>query len=416
MARIRQQFDPSCIADLEARLSEELSRKGRVDQIKPGQRVAIAVGSRGVAEIDRVTRITVEHVKRAGGLPMIIPAMGSHGGATAEGQTEVLAHLGVTEETVGAPVRASMDVVQVGALENGLPVYVDRIAAEEADAIIVINRVKPHTAFRGPVESGLVKMISIGLGKQKGADSTHQLGFGHMAENVPKMAGIIMQRLPIMFGVATVENAYDRVCHVEAIPAGEIMNREPELLKEAKRRMPRILIDQIDVLVVDQIGKNISGDGMDPNITGRFATPFATGGPDIARVVALDLTPETGGNATGVGEADITTQRVFDKMDRVATYANALTSTVIRPAMIAMVLPNDRYAIKAAVKTSTLLDFSNVRLVRIQDTLHLGEIEVSEAALTDARAHPDIEVLTEPAPMTFDADGNLFPFSPKQSE
>ena len=290
--RIRQRFDDDYIADVEAETLERLRASGQLARIRPGQKVAITVGSRGVDRIDQITRATVRAIKEAGGEPFIVPAMGSHGGATAQGQVEVLAHLGVTEASVGAPIRSSMEVVELGRLENGLPVYADRIAAQEADAIVVVNRVKPHTAFRGRVESGLLKMLAIGLGKQKGAEATHQLGFGHMAENILKMSRVMIAKLPILFGVATVENAYDRSCLIEVVPAGLMEEREPALLEEAKRRMPRIPFDRFDVLVVDYIGKNISGDGMDPNITGRFPTPFAKGGPEVTKVVVLDLTEE----------------------------------------------------------------------------------------------------------------------------
>jgi len=405
--RIRQRFDDDHIADVEAEVASKLASSGQLERIKPGQRVAVAVGSRGIDRIDQIARATVRMIKARGAAPFIVPCMGSHGGATAEGQAEVLAHLGVTEESVGAPVRSSMEVVELGRLENGLPVYADRIAAKEADAIVVINRVKPHTAFRGKVESGLLKMIAIGLGKQKGAEATHQLGFGHMAENVIKMSRVMIAKLPILFGVATVENAYDRSCLVEVVPAAEMEEREPLLLAEAKRRMPRLPFDLIDVLVIDYIGKNISGDGMDPNITGRYPTPFASGGPQVTKMVVLDLTEETRGNANGVGTADFTTQRLVDKMDKEATYANGLTSTVVAPTKIPTTLKNDMYAIKAAVKTCNILDFTNVRLVRIKDTLHLGEIEISESLAGEARSLPNVELLGPPEPMAFDEAGNL---------
>ncbi len=405
--RIRQTFDGDHIADLEAHVEEKLRACGQLERIAPGQKVAVAVGSRGVDRIDQIARATVRMIKSVGAEPFIVPCMGSHGGATAEGQREVLAHLGVTEASVGAPIRSSMDVVELGRLENGLPVYADRIATEEADAIVVINRVKPHTAFRGKVESGLLKMIAIGLGKQKGADATHQMGFGYMAENILKMSRVMIAKLPILFGVATVENAYDQSCLIEVVAADQMEAREPLLLEEAKRRMPRIPFDRFDVLIVDYIGKNISGDGMDPNITGRFPTPFAEGGPAVTKVAVLDLTKETQGNANGVGTADFTTQRLVDKMDREATYANGLTSTVAAPTKIPTTLKNDRYAIKAAVKTCNILDYTKVKLVRIKDTLHLAEIEISESLADEARALPGVELLGEPKPMAFDADGNL---------
>ena len=406
MVKIRQKFDRTRIEDHIGKLKEELKKPGAIDRIKPGQKVAVAVGSRGVANIADFTRTTIEALKEAGAEPFIVPCMGSHGGATAEGQREVLHHLGVTEEAMGAPIKSSMEVVKIAELPNGLPVYVDKIAST-ADAIVVINRVKPHTAFRGPIESGIMKMIAIGLGKQKGAEACHQLGFKYMAENVPAMARIMLEKLPIVFGVALVENAYDETCIIEVLPAADIEKREVQLLKEAKARLPKILFDQIDVLVIDYIGKNISGDGMDPNITGRYPTPYAHGGPDVSKMVVLDLTPETKGNANGVGTADFTTQRLVDKTDWPATYANGLTSTVCAPTKQATTLENDLYAIKAAIKTCNILDYTKCRLVRIRDTLHLGEIEISVNMLEEARQHPDIEILTEPYEWTFDSEGYL---------
>src|SRR5690606_34505221 len=297
-----------------------------------------------------------------------------------EGQREVLAHLGVTEESVNCEIRSSMEVIQLGTLPNGLPVYVDKYASE-ADGIVVINRIKPHTAFRGPVESGIMKMISIGLGKQQGAEACHQLGFKYMAENVPAMAKMIMEKKPVLFGVASIENAFDKVAYIEALTTEEIISQEPALQEKAKSLLPKLFFDQIDVLVIDQIGKNISGDGMDPNITGRYPTPYAHGGPDVTKMVVLDLTPQTEGNANGVGTADFTTQRLVDKMDKEATYANGLTSTVVGQTHISTTLPNDRMAIQAAIKSCNILDFTKVKMVRIKNTLQISEIEVSENLL-----------------------------------
>lgn len=406
MVRIKQRFDDSHLDHPAEICEEKLKQSGVLDQFKKGQQVAVAVGSRGIANIAEVTRKVIEALQQTGAEPFIVPSMGSHGGATAEGQIEVLNHLGISEETMGAPIRSTMEVVKIDQLDNGLPVYVDKYAYE-ADAIVVINRVKPHTAFRGRIESGIMKMIAIGLGKQKGAEACHQLGFKYMAENVPKMANVMMNKLPIVFGLALVENAYDQTCRIEVLPAADIEQKEAELLEEAKARLPKILFDQIDVLVIDYIGKNISGDGMDPNVTGRYPTPYAHGGPDVSKMVVLDLTKETKGNANGVGTADFTTQRLVDKTDLPATYANGLTSTVCAPTKIATTLPNDRMAIKAAVKTCNILDYTTCRLVRIQDTLHLGEIEISETLVEEARNHPDIEILSEPYEMKFDAEGNL---------
>ncbi|MWV43952.1 DUF2088 domain-containing protein [Paenibacillus sp. HJL G12] len=408
MAKVKVNFDNHQIDDLGSELWAKLRQKRIQQTIKPGMKIAIAVGSRGLDRIVELTAVTVKALKDAGAEPFIVPSMGSHGGATAEGQREVLAHLGVTEETAGCEIRSSMEVVKLGELSNGLPVYLDKYASE-ADGIVVINRIKPHTAFRGPVESGIMKMISIGLGKQRGAEACHQLGFKYMAENVPAMARMIMDRKPVLFGVATVENAFDKVAVVEVLTPDEIIEKEPQLQMKAKELLPKLFFEQLEVLIIDQIGKNISGDGMDPNITGRYPTPYAHGGPDVNKMVVLDLTPQTEGNANGVGTADFTTQRLVDKMDREVTYANGLTSTVVAPTKIATTLPNDREAIQAAIKTSNILDFNKAKVVRIQNTLVLSEIEVSEALFEYVKSHPQMELCSNPYDFAFNEQGNLIP-------
>lgn len=263
MVKVRQTFVAPEVEDLEKELKGQLAQQSISGLIKPGMSIAIAVGSRGVAEISAITRITAEEIKRRGGKPFVVPAMGSHGGATAEGQRQVLADLGVTEEAVHCPIVSSMEVVEVGKLPNGLAVLIDK-AAYQADGIVVINRIKPHTAFRGPCESGMAKMITIGLGKQKGADSCHAYSFKYMAEHVVDMAKIKIDKCKILFGIGTVENAYDKVARIVAVPAAKIIETDEQLLAEAKARMPRILFDQMDVLIVDEMGKEFSGDGMDP--------------------------------------------------------------------------------------------------------------------------------------------------------
>lgn len=407
MAKVKVNFDNKKISEIEPVLNKKLNQENIRKTIKPGMEIAIAVGSRGLDRLVEITALTVQFLKELGAKPFIVPSMGSHGGATAEGQREVLRHLGVTEESVGCEIRSSMDVVKVSELPNGLPVYVDKFAFE-ADGIVIINRVKPHTAFRGPVESGIMKMISIGLGKQKGAEACHQMGFKYMAENVPAMAKIIMEKTPVLFGIATVENAFDKVTIIEVLTPEEIIETEPELQKQAKSLLPKLYFDQLDVLVIDEIGKNISGDGMDPNITGRYPTPYASGGPDVNKMVVLDVTSQSEGNANGVGTADFTTQRLVDKMDKEGTYANGLTSTVVSPTKIATTLPIDKEAIQAAIKTSNILDFNNVKMVRIKNTLVLSEIEVSEALLEDVKNHPNMEQCSDLYAIPFDEKGNLF--------
>jgi hypothetical protein len=406
MVPVRQRFEATEVADLEAAVRATLAAPGTGDAVRPGASVAVAVGSRGIAELPRTVAALVADLRRRGASPFVVPAMGSHGGASAAGQVAVLAKLGITEDTVGCPIRATMEVVEVGRLPSGLPVLVDRLA-HGADGIVVVNRVKPHTAFRGPSESGLAKMIAIGLGKQKGADAYHAWGFGHMAEHVVQAAAVALAHTPILFGLAIVENAYDRPLLVEAVPAAALVARDRELLVVARANMPRILLDPLDVLVVDRIGKEFSGSGMDPNVTGRFATPFASGGARVASLVALDLSEATAGNGNGIGMADFTTRRLVSRLDLVAMHANALTSRVTPSVRIPAAMEDDRDAIRAGIKTSGARELARVRLVRVPDTLHLREIAISEALLDEARAHPAIEIAGAPRELVFDAGGRL---------
>jgi Lactate racemase N-terminal domain len=402
MVKARQMFHAPELSNVAEEVWNAIRSAGVMNRIDQGDRVAIAVGSRGVAELPSIVRETVSAVKTAGGEPFIVPAMGSHGGATASGQEEVLEQLGITEMSVGAPIRSSMEVVEIGRLDNGLPIYTDKNAFE-ADKVIIINRIKPHTAFRGEVESGLTKMITIGLGKQKGAEAAHAFSFKYMAEHVKVMAKIVIEKAPIIFGIGSLENAYDRPAKIVALPAEDIASKEPELLLEAKALMPKIMFDQIDVLVVDEIGKDISGDGMDPNITGRFATPYASGGPEITRIAVLGLTEKTHGNANGIGMADMTTQKVMDEIIWEKGYANALTSTVTSVVKLPMVLENEVLAVKAAIKTCNAFDLDQVRVVRIKNTLEIRDIWISESLVKEARKMDGIELMTEPEEMELSA-------------
>jgi hypothetical protein len=408
LVKVKQAFPAVEVGDLVAAVAAEMARPGVGDRVRPGMRIAVTVGSRGINRIAEIACAVAAEVRRRGGQPFIVPAMGSHGGSSAEGQREVLAGLGVTEKTVGCPIVSSMEVVEIGRLSNGLAVLIDR-RAYEADGIVVLNRVKPHTAFRGPSESGLVKMMIIGLGKQKGADSCHAYGFGHMAEHLPAMASIMLQKTKILFGVGIVENAYDRPGRIVGVPAAEIIETDRKLLVEAKAAMGRILFDPIDVLVVDWIGKEFSGDGMDPNITGRYSTEFASGPPKVNKIVVFDMTEATHGNASGIGAADYTTRRLVDKIDYDATYANCFTSTITVPGRIPLIMDNDRYALLAAVKTCNAPDLNRVRMVRLSNTLDLGEVRISEALLDEARGNPAVTVCGESEELRFDGNGNLIP-------
>jgi hypothetical protein len=394
MVKVQQKFHAPEIQDVPEAIRLALRNADVLSRVTEGDRVAIAVGSRGIADISIIAKEVVDAVKAAGGQPFVVPAMGSHGGATAAGQIDVLEQLGVTEEFIGCPILSSMDVVEVGRLPNGIPVYTDK-HAYEADKVIVINRIKPHTAFRGPVESGLMKMITIGLGKQKGAEAAHMYSNKFMAEHVIEMAKVVFAKVPVIFGLGTLENAYDRPAKIAAIPAEKLEEIEPQLLLEAKAMMPEILFNPIDVLVVDEIGKDISGDGMDPNITGRYSTPYASGGPEITKIAVLGLTEKTHGNALGLGMADFTTRKAFESIEWEKGYANALTSAVVTPVKVPMFLETEELAVKAAIKSCFAFDLDKVRLVRIRNTLHLREIWISEGLLPEANENQSIEILSE---------------------
>lgn len=406
MARVKQIFEDNTLRDIPGTIAKEFAKPEIASRVKSGMKIGITVGSRGVANIAVITKEIILNVKKLGGEPFIFPAMGSHGGATAEGQLEVLASYNITEKTMGVPIKSSMETVVIGKSPEGKPVSIDKYA-HEADGIIVAARVKPHTAFRGTYESGLLKMMVIGMGKQKGAESCHDEGFGRMAYNVETYADVIMAKTKILFGVAMVENAFDNTCLIEAVTTENFKKREAVLLKEAKALMPKILIPKFDILIVDQIGKNFSGDGADPNVTGTYCTPYATGGPEFQRYVVLDLSDETHGNAIGIGLADFTTKRVFDKTDFDASYPNGLTSTVVSGMKMPMVLKNDRTAIQAAIFCTTNIDKTKPKIVRIKNTSHIEEIMVSEALIDEVKKTPKMELLEDAKPLPFDKDNNL---------
>src|SRR5918995_1781733 len=400
-ALVEQRVDaPPALEDIRAAVGEAL----RSVELPAGS-VAVGVGSRGVGRISDVVAALVGFLKETGAEPFVVPAMGSHGASTAEGQADVLRHLGVSEERVGCPIRATMEAQKIGETPGGVSVYMDQNAFE-ADAVVVVNRIKPHTAFRGTVESGPTKMLAIGLGKQKGAHSIHAAGWGKIHETIPQAARVAVETGKVAFGLAVLENADEEPYRVAAFPADKLEESEAPLLEEAKRKLMRLPFDDIDLLIIDQIGKNISGDGADPNVTGRYPTPYATGGPNVERMVFLDLTPETGGNANGLGAADVVTERLASKMDRPSTYLNALTSTTPYPVKIPMTMPTDRMAIAAALTMSAGVSPQDARLVRIKNTLKLRRMWVSEAPLNEVDGEK-LRFVEEPRPMSFDEEGTL---------
>ena len=417
MARVRQHFDAPVLTDLSAAIHAELDRIETASVIKPGDNVAITAGSRGVANIATVVKEAVDYLKRIDAKPFVVPAMGSHGGATAEGQRSVLEHYGITEETVGAPVKSSMEVLKLGTLPQAgtddLPVFMDKYASE-ADHIVPINRIKAHTDFNGSIESGLMKMLVIGLGKQEGANYYHraffQFGFEHV---ISAVGGFILDTGKIAFGLGLIENAHEDTAKVVAIPAARLLQTERELLVDAKSMMGKLPFDELDLLIVDWTGKNISGTGMDTNVIGRMMQNFEPEPlkPAILRIFVRDLTEESDGNATGIGLADFTTTRLVEKIDRHSTYMNGITALGPQKSKIPFYYDTDQEAIEVALNTIGLTKPENARVIRIESTLRLAELEISEVLLRDAELHSSLEVVGDALPFQFDETGNLLPFT-----
>ena len=409
--KVRQQLDATDVGDVAKAVAAEFARLEIDAAVRPGQRVALTAGSRGIDKIDQTLKAAVAELKRRGAEPFIVPAMGSHAGATAEGQAAMIAHYGVTEAAMECPIRSSMDTIHLGEVEDGVPVWFDR-NAWEADAVIPVGRVKPHTDFRGPVESGLMKMIAIGLGKQKGADFFHSQGMGEFHHLIPAVANFTLTRVNIPFGLAMIENGYGCLAQVEAVPAARIWDREQELLRIARERLGRLPGERIDVLLVDRIGKDISGDGADPNVinrdvAGALPPTEEPVRPYIQRMVVRDLTDDTSGNATGIGMADVALRQAIDKMDPVATYMNMITAKAPQGARIPITVDNDRQALFVALACCLKTTPESARIVRILDTKHVETFWASEPMLPELLATGRVEPLDELRPIAFDAAGML---------
>ncbi|MDK2809847.1 MAG: hypothetical protein PWR27_556 [Petroclostridium sp.] len=394
MIKIKQYFNNEKLENVDQTVKEEIKHAGL--QIKPGAKIAIAVGSRGIANLSIIVKALVESIKKIGGNPFIVPAMGSHGGATAEGQREVLESYGITEQYVGAPIKSSMEVMELpgDGLEN--KVYMDKYAYE-ADGTIVVNRIKVHTDFHGPTESGLFKMLVIGLGKHKQAIEIHRYGVYGLKELIPLTARQILKHGNIIMGLGIVENAYDETMIVKAIRPEVLEQEEIKLMDIARKNMPSLPVDRLDVLIVDTIGKDISGTGMDTNIVGRIKinTEQDPPKPKITRIVATDLSEGSHGNAVGMGIADVITERLRSKIDFRATYENVLTATFLERGKMPVVAQTDRQALEYAFKTCGPIEPEDAKVIRIKDTLHLGEMYVSQAVLNEIQHLPNIEVIGE---------------------
>ncbi len=407
MVKITQELARIRLFDLEGAMVAQLAGFNLAGRVRRGDRVCIGVGSRGIRDIQHIVRLMVGELKKCGADPFVIPAMGSHGGGTAEGQLKVLASYGVTEDYIGCPILSSLEVVELGQTREGIPVYLDQHAAG-ADHIVVINRIKPHTLFFGPVQSGLLKMLVIGLGKHQGATALHQATIQHGTDSrlLESAARVVLGTGRILCGLAVLENGYDETARVEVVPPGDMVEREAVLLKEAQALLPRLPVEDLDLLIIDEIGKEISGSGMDPNVVGRkWDDPM--GIPRILRIFVRDLSPNTYGNATGIGRADFTTTRLVRDMDRHATYTNVLTAMRPEGGKIPVYFDTDREVLTAALATLGDREMATVRIAWIKNTLQLSELLVSLAVVRELGGRPGINIVGEPFPLNFDQDGNL---------
>lgn len=410
MARVRQIYARDRIEDIPAHLSAEFAREDYAALVR-GKRIAVTVGSRGIPNNAEIVGVICRQLADWGAFPFVVPAMGSHGGGTVSGNLEILSGYGITEANIGAPICASMDVVKIGELDDGsaTPVYCDRIAAE-ADGIVIYNKVKPHTDFKGEHESGLLKMMAIGLAKHRGCSALHRRGFDTFAENIPKAAKVFLEKMPVVFAVGVVQNAYDEISEIRVYPREAIVAGDRELLSIAKARFPRFKFDNIDVLIIDRIGKDISGEGADPNVTGRGFMPYFKDDFHTRKLFIRGLSEQSHHNACGLGLADITTRRCLNDVDWESTWVNLTTNMMIDGAKIPLYQNNDYDALRVALRTCPRIDYAQARIVRIRDTLSLNEFEVSEAMLQELRTTEDVEILSEPYAFSFDNEGFLRDF------
>ncbi|HEU5101071.1 MAG TPA: DUF2088 domain-containing protein [Roseiflexaceae bacterium] len=417
LATIRQAVPTAPLADVAQTVRDELARIELRARITPGARIAVGAGSRGITDYALIVGTVVRELQALGAEPFVFPAMGSHGGATAEGQRGVLAEWGITPERMGCPVHSSMEVIQVGQTPTGIAVFCDA-SAFNSDGIVLVNRVKIHTDFHGPTESGLTKMMAIGLGKRQGAELIHAHGTRGLREEIPRVAAVHLARSPILCGVAIVEDGAHHVSHIQALPAEAIPHEEPAILERARGLMARLPVDACDLLIVDQIGKEISGGGMDGNIIGRMfidgeAEPES---PRVGLLLARRLSRATHGNACGIGYADLITQQLFDAMDQEITRINIATSGFPLRGRIPPIFPNDRAAVEHAIallaehtspSSSSGQGGRGPTVLRIRDTLSLDEMQASESLLPELLARPGVELVAEPGEMRFDEQGAL---------
>ena len=395
MYRVRQSFNKEHLEDIEGTVAREFAKAEIRAQVKPGMRVALAVGSRGIRNLSRIVKCVVDQLLALEAEPFIVAAMGSHGGGTLEGQLEILHTYGITQEAMGIPVVANNDVELLGSTSRGIQVYFDKLCLEQADLVIPINRVKLHTDFVDTIQSGMCKMLVIGLGHHKGCTAIHKADFSYFGDTLREATRLILSRAKVGFGVAIMENAYDQTLLVEAVPAGKMLEREAELVMLSRKNMPILMIPDIDVLVVEQIGKDISGNGYDPNILGKsfLLKEFVLPVPKIGRMVVLDVSPASHGSAVGIGIFDVTTRKLFDQLNMEAMYANDIALGCLDDCKIPLGAAAEVEAIRVAVKVLQDNDPEKLKIVRIRDTLHMEEIQVSEDLLDVVKADPRLELL-----------------------
>ncbi len=413
MIRVRQSFDATTLDNIPGEISSQIKKLGLQKMVKSGQTVAVACSSRGLSNYPTIVKTVISDLKQAGLQPFIIPAMGSHGAATAEGQKRVLEHLGINETEVGAPIKSSLEVVRIGETEDQIPVYLDKLAAE-ADHIVLINRIKKHTEFDHEFESGLIKMMGIGLGKQEGAAAYHEamltFGYPHVLLTVARK---VMGHSNLLFGVGSVENGYGQTAAVGVCPREKIEEMEKALLKSAKDYAPGLPFDEADIIIIDEMGKDISGTGFDTKVVGRIGLPLVTDdpkSPSIKRIVVCDLTEGSEGNAVGVGIADVITRRLLDKIDMDALNINTITGVCPEMGKIPLTMQNDREAVEIAIKCVGLIPRDKLKIMRIKNTSVLSEVEVSEAYEEELASRADLELVIEKRAMAFDSEANLQPF------
>ncbi len=411
MVLVEQNFHKDNKLNIKDELRSQFNLHKLADRLKPKSKVAVAVGSRGITDIDIITREIIDILKDCDFEPFIVPAMGSHGGATEIGQIDILNSLGITEEKMGVSILSSLEVEKIGQTQIeshhlNFPVFIDKLAYN-SDAIVVINRVKPHTLFRHDYESGLMKMLAIGLGKHMGATIAHRNGFDIFGEVIPAVGQEILEKAPVYFGVAIVENAFEETSDLKIVPKEDFLEIEKELLIKAKSIMGKIKLDDLNLLIVNQMGKEFSGDGMDPNVTGRYCNPDIKPDINIQRIVLLDISDKSHGNATGIAAADIITKRCFEKMDLFSTYVNAYTATTLRGSQTPFIIDTDKEAIQVALTSCVRFDKDKPRIVYIPNTLHLKHLWVSEDIAQEIRNFPDFEIIGEAEEMLFDSKGQL---------